>query len=250
VSPDVYLHGTWLAFYGLGGLFWLAMLIWCVLKDPEERHIWLFVIFFLNVVGAALYFTVRVLPRLGLYDRLVLAGRRRREIERVEAELIHLDRPHLWARLGELRLENGELEAADEAIQRALSRDDDTDYRYTLGRVARARGDLAMAATELEKVVAKKPDHAYGEAKRLLARTYLEAARADEARRLYEELVKSYPSAEVRYHFALLLDRAGDREHAREQLDRVALEARALPEFGRRNQREWIAKARSLRREL
>ncbi len=233
-----------------GTLFWAAMLVWCILRDREERHIWIFVIVFLNVIGAAIYFAIRVLPQLGLYDKLVLSGRRRREIARVEGELVHLDRPHLWARLGELRLAGGDWAGAKEALERALSREDDLDWRLALAKVQRALGDPAAALALLEPIVAKSPDHAYGESKLLLARLYFDGGRDADALRFYEELRQSRPSAEVRYFYAQLLVRSGNAKRAAEELDRVALEARALPEFGRRNQREWIKRAKVLRREL
>src|SRR5687768_17440574 len=103
--PHVVVHQPWLGGWGwtLGALFWGATLIYCLLRDHEERHIWLFVILFLNVVGAAVYLVVRVVPVLALGERLLSRSRRNREIARTEAELVHLgDRPHLLARLGVL----------------------------------------------------------------------------------------------------------------------------------------------------
>lgn len=234
----------------LFALFWVAMIAWCILRDPEERHIWLFVLLFLNVVGAAIYFFVRVLPALGLYDRLVLAGRRRREMDRIEGELVHLDRPHLWARLGRLRLESGDLDEADEALRKALAREDDADYRFDLGRALAARGRREDAARELAAVVARDPDHAYGDAKRFLARTLVELGRDAEARPLLEELARTRPSAEVRYHLAVVLERAGNRDAAREQCEHVERESESLPAFSRHAAAPWKRRAAAMRKRL
>jgi hypothetical protein len=178
------------------------------------------------------------------------AGSRRREIERVEGELVHLDRPHLWGRLGKLKLEAGDLDGADAALARALAGEDDPEYRFDLARIETARGRAAAAAEGLKKVVARDPDHAYGEAKRLLARALVDLKRDAEARPLLEELVRTRPSAEVRYHLAVVLERAGDRARAAAELDRIELEWKSLPLFGRKRDASWRRRARALRKRL
>lgn len=167
----------------LGTAFWAAMLLYCIFRDREERHIWIFVILFLNIIGALAYFAVRVVPQLGLYDRLVAGRERRRQVERVEGQIAHLgDRPHLWGELGRLRFEGGDLAGAEEALEKALATEDDAAYRFDLARVAAAQGRLAEAVKLLTAIVARDPDHAYGDAKRLLARTLVELGRDAEAR--------------------------------------------------------------------
>lgn len=235
----------------LGTAFWAAMLLYCIFRDREERHIWIFVILFLNIIGALAYFAVRVVPQLGLYDRLVAGRERRRQVERVEGQIAHLgDRPHLWGELGRLRFEGGDLAGAEEALEKALATEDDAAYRFDLARVAAAQGRLAEAVKLLTAIVARDPDHAYGDAKRLLARTLVELGRDAEARPLLEELARTRPSAEVRYHLALVLERTGAREEARAEVLRIQAEEKGAPAFGRRREAVWRRKARALGRRL
>jgi hypothetical protein len=238
------------ALTSLGAIFWVAMLAYCILRDPEERHIWIWVIVFLNVVGAAIYFFVRVLPRLGLYDRLIARRRRAREIERIEGDLVHFDRPHLWAQLGRLKLEQRDLAGAEAALRRAVAGGDDVDYVFDLARVEFGSGRTEAAAVRLAEVVRRDPDHGYGDAKRLLARALVDLGRDGEARPLLAELVRTRPSAEVRYHMAVLLERAGDAAGARAEVERIELEKKAAPPFARRRDEVWRRKARALAKRL
>jgi hypothetical protein len=229
--------------------FWLAMIVHCALREPD-RSIWFAVLGLMNVFGAAAYFGLRFVPRV--FGRKIAASRRRRrDIERVEAELARFPRAYLYGRLGELHLEGGSLDDAERALERALAMEPGAvEHRYHLGRVALGRGDLARAIERLAGVVAADDGFAYGEAKRLLARAYLEAGRDADARPVLESLLKTHPSAEARYRYASLLAKAGETEAARRELARVIDEARGTPHFTRAREQPWAAAARSLLRKL
>lgn len=58
-----------LVFFGvglLGTLFWIWMLIDCAKNEPsgEDRVVWIIIIAVTHLVGAAIYFFVRRLPRM------------------------------------------------------------------------------------------------------------------------------------------------------------------------------------------
>jgi len=234
-----------------GGLFWVAMLVYCVWKDEEERHIWLWILFFLNIVGALVYFVVRVVPRTGLIDKLGAGGRRRRAIAQVEAEIVHLgEKPHLLHRLGSLQLEGGLFADAERHLRASLAKEDDRDVRFDLARTLAERGAWEEALGLLTRVTTEDRNHAYGDALRLHARALTELGKDAEARPLLEELVRTRPSAETRVRLALLLERAGDRAAARDQCVRCEKEAAATPVFAQGRARTWVKQARALARKL
>lgn len=48
----------------LGTLFWIWMLVDCATREKDpQRLIWMIIIFFTHLIGAALYFLVRRLAR-------------------------------------------------------------------------------------------------------------------------------------------------------------------------------------------
>jgi hypothetical protein len=56
----------------LGSIFWIWMLIDCLMKEPDQGNsklVWVIVIFFLHFVGAAIYFFVRRPERISMYGR-------------------------------------------------------------------------------------------------------------------------------------------------------------------------------------
>jgi len=235
----------------LGILVWLGALVHCALRDREERHIWLFVILFLNVVGALLYLAVRVLPGSGLLDRLGAGARLDREIRAVAGEIVHLgEKPHLLARLGALKLEAGALPEARELLERALAREDDLHTRFDLARALERAGDGAGAAAHLQAIIERDRSFMYGDGLRALARLLVELARHDEAAPICAELARTRPSPETRYLHAVVLEARGDKEAARKELERLRAEAGAAPAFARYRQREWLAKARALERRI
>lgn len=239
------------AFTWAAGLFWLATLVYCIARDREERHIWIYVIVFLNVVGALIYMGVRLIPLSGLWDKIGAGARRRREIERTEAEIVHLgEKPHLLARLALLKLDAGDLAEPERLLRTALTKADDAEYRFDLARVLHRKGDLEGALALLREVVAKDRNFNYGDGLRLLARCTFDLGRIDEADPLYEELVRTRPSAETRYHRAVLLERKGDAAAAAAELDRLRIESGATPPFARRAQKQWIQQAAAMRRRL
>lgn len=53
------------ALIGLGlGIFWLWMLIDCLAEQQEDKLVWFLVIFFLNLLGAFLYYLLARKKRL------------------------------------------------------------------------------------------------------------------------------------------------------------------------------------------
>ena len=184
-----------------------------------------------GVIGLT-YLVGRVIP-----DGLARSRARsqlRREIQRVEGEIHYLDKPHLHARLGRLRLELGEPAAAATAFSAALERADEVEHRYGLAEAELALGRHAEALAHLEKVVAREPDHAFGDARRLLARTLVALGRFTEARPILEALLRERPSIEARLLLALVLERQGEWSMARAQADHVRIEWLSLSPDRRR----------------
>lgn len=61
-----------LVFGILGKIFWVWMLIGCAMNEPGEGNdeiVWILIIVFAQVIGAAIYFFVRRPQRLARVDR-------------------------------------------------------------------------------------------------------------------------------------------------------------------------------------
>ncbi len=65
-------------------LFWLWMLIDCLVRepDPTQKLVWVIVIIFVSIIGAPLYFFIRFLPRRSTPHRPRRVHHRRRDPRR------------------------------------------------------------------------------------------------------------------------------------------------------------------------
>ena len=63
------LGGVWLLFvfamFIAAGAFWLWMLIDVLTKQDEDKAVWVLVVFFLNLVGAMIYYFIPRKTRIG-----------------------------------------------------------------------------------------------------------------------------------------------------------------------------------------
>jgi hypothetical protein len=70
--PEVFLLLVILGIGVLGTAFWIWMLIDCVMKEPSEgneRLVWVVIVVFTHIIGAAIYFFVRRPKRIAQLGR-------------------------------------------------------------------------------------------------------------------------------------------------------------------------------------
>jgi tetratricopeptide (TPR) repeat protein len=152
--------------------------------------------------------------------------------------------------LGLLHLQRAHLDAAQGYFEQALAIDPgDLDYHYSLGRVFEARGEWPRATEEYETTYQLDPKYRLGDIFREVGKGYLHTDRLDKAiefLRFFLERRGSDP--EGRYWLAIAFRRRGELDEMRVQLGAVLEQARTSPRFFRRENREWIYRARSLLR--
>jgi hypothetical protein len=70
--PEVFLLITVIGIGVLGTAFWIWMLIDCATKEPSEgndRLVWVVIVVFTHIIGAAIYFIVRRPQRIAQLGR-------------------------------------------------------------------------------------------------------------------------------------------------------------------------------------
>ncbi len=150
--------------------------------------------------------------------------------------------------LGLLHYRHRNLDAAQTYFDQALAIDpEDPDYHYFLGRVYEARGDWHSALGEYETTYRLSPEYALGDIFREVGKAYLHEKSLDKAAEFLRFFLSRRASdPEGRYWLAVALLEAGDRDEARIQLNTMLDQARATPRFFRKENREWIHRARML----
>jgi tetratricopeptide (TPR) repeat protein len=152
--------------------------------------------------------------------------------------------------LGLIHLKRRNLDAARKYFENALKIDAaDADYHYFLGRTYEMSGEWGLALGKYEETYRLNPEYGLGDIFREVGKGYLHTGSIEkgiEFLRFF--LAKRDSDPEGRYWLAVALQKSGDCEQMRTQLKAILDQARSNPGFFRKENREWIYKARSMHR--
>ncbi len=229
-----------------------AGLIAHVIKTGRS-WLWVLAIFLLPPAGPIAYVAVEILPDLlgGRTGRRARFGMRRmiapdRDLRRASAEVEISGNVDARRRLADELLERRQFDAAIQAYEGGLRGifEHDPTLLAGLARAQFANSDFAAARATLERLAQHNPEFKSAEAQLLHARTLEALDRLDEAESVYGMVAPSFPGAEGRLRYALLLKRRGKLEQARGILKDLLDGAKLGPAHYRRAQAEWLERAR------
>ena len=236
-------------FYPWGFLLQGLAIVHFIRRRPDTY--WLFIILFLGPVGAAVYIFVEVLPDAGLLRQSFKIFPRRKRIR--ELELAIRDNPSAgnWEELGDLYMDDGNLQSARAAYDKAIAaRSMTPDTFYRRGVCAILLGDAAAALPDLEKVDAKDPNHDFRRAAGLLAHAYALTGQKEKAEAIFREVTVTSTLSETYLNFADLLASEGRNAEARDWARKVLDKEPTMPGYLRRRERPWFRRARKTLRQL
>jgi tetratricopeptide (TPR) repeat protein len=152
--------------------------------------------------------------------------------------------------LGLIHLKRRNLEVARQYFSNALKIDpSDPDYHYFLGRTCELKKDWPEALERYESTYQIKPEYNQGDIIREVGKGYLHTGESGKAIEFLKYFLNKRDSdPEGRYWLALAMQKTGDTEQMRVQLNMILEQARSNPRFFRRENRDWIYRARSLLR--
>jgi hypothetical protein len=211
-------------------------------------HYWIYILLFAPVLGGVGYFIAEILPELlGTREarQAVTSARRafdpEREYRALADRLDTADTTENRKALAEESLRLGKVEQAITLYKTALTgvHKDDPNIMHGLAHACFAAGDFFGCTQTLEALKAANPKFQSGEAHLLYARSLEGQGRIDEALSEYEAVSGYFAGAEARCRYALLLQRAGRAQQARQLFAEVV---RGVDKTGgpfKRAQREW-----------
>jgi len=152
--------------------------------------------------------------------------------------------------LGLLHYQQRHLDAAQGYFEQAVSIDpQDPDYHYFMGRVCEASGDWQKATEEYEATYRLNSEYGLGDIFREVGKGYLHTGRTEKAIEFLQFFLDRRGSdPEGRYWLAAALRRTGKIDDMRVHLNTILSQARTNPRFFRKENREWIYRARILLR--
>ena len=224
----------------------VGLAVHCV-KTGRDRQ-WLYLIFFLPLIGGLVYFATQVLPDL----------RANRTVRQASSGLARAVDPHAELRLRKEQLEmsdsvDNRLRLADECMEADFPGEAETLYASCLKgpqednpnlliKVAFAQfaqDKFADTKTTLERVVETDPDFKSTAGHLLYARA-LEALDDPGVAEEYEALLHTFPGEEARVRYAQWLGHKGCEERATELYREVLARSRHSPKYYRQAQKHWI----------
>jgi hypothetical protein len=212
---------------------------------------WIFIILFLGPLGAAIYILVEVIPDAGLLGQSFKVFPRRKRIHELETMVRDNPSSGNYEELGDLYMDDGRLQPARVAFDKAiLARADTLDPFYRRGVCALMLGDATAALPDLERVVVKESDYDFHRAAGLLAHTYAQTGQKEKAEALFRTVTAASTSSETYLNFAAMLAAQGRTAEAREWAQKVLDKKPNMPAYLRRRERPWFRSARDVLKKL
>jgi hypothetical protein len=236
-------------FYPWGLLLQAAALIHFIRRRPDTY--WIYIIVFLGPIGALVYLFAEALPDVGLLNQSFKGISRRKRITTLELAI--RDNPSVgnYEEMGELLMEDGKLQAARDAFNKAIAaRSTTLDCFYRRGVCAILLGDAEAALPDLEKVIAREPNYDFNRGPGLLAQAYAVTGQKEKAEALFRRVTVTSTLSETYLNFADLLASEGRNAEAREWAQKVLDKEPTMPRYLRRRERPWSQRARKTLKRL
>jgi hypothetical protein len=236
-------------FYPWGLLLQAAAIIHFIRRRPDTY--WIFIILFLGPLGALIYIFVEVLPDFGLLRQSFKTFPRRKRISQLLVEIHDNPSPGNWEELGDLYMDEGKLQLARDAFNKAIAvRSDTPDCFYHRGVCAVLLDDAAAAVPDLELAVRRDSGHDFYRAVGLLAHAYAQTGQNEKAEACFRQAVERSTLSETYLNYGDFLASKGRNAEAREWAQKVLDKRPSMPGYLRRRERPWFRRASALLKQL
>ena len=237
--------------WGLGGIFWVWMLIDCILNEPD-KYMWIWILFIGNIPAAIVYFIIRQpVAFRAVMPKFMLRITRGNEISRAELDAYNVPNAYNYSKLGEVYSDLGDTKNAGIAFAKAL----ELDPKDIVSLWGSARTDIknknyAEAKPKLETLLKIAPEHGYGDPALEYGRTLYELRDFKAAKDQLLKYLKKWSNPEAKMMMAHILADEGNNGEAGKILDEALLDIKGAPKFYYNRKRKWIGKIKALKNTL
>jgi len=241
--------------FGFGAWIYLPLLIWmviyCFRHDPE-RHIWLWVLFLFQPLGAVIYFIIRWLPSSNWqWPNFMHRWTRGKEIKRLEHAASQIGNAHQFVQLADVLREVGRTADADIAYDRALEKEpDNMPALWGAANTAFAMEEYESAKEKTEQVLKVDPAYKFGDVSLLFAKSLFEMGQFEAVRDHLTKHILKWRQPEGLFLLAKACWELDDISSARHHLKALIVDIEASPKAIARKQLFWKGRARKMLRRL
>lgn len=231
--------------------FWMLMIFDCLRNDPE-KNTWIWILIFLSIPGAVIYFLVRRAPMLNLpmpnsFKQLT----RRQELWSAEAAARNIGKAHQYVNLGNILYEVGERDKASAAYQQALEKESANPHALWGMALLEIDAKKFHSAKEyLQKLFQIEPDYKFGDASLAYGKMLFELQEWDAAKLHLERDIKQWSHPEASVMLATIYAKQGESKAAYNCLETMLFKVRSSPMYHYRRHQTSIKKAEKLLKAL
>jgi hypothetical protein len=245
-------------FYPWGIILQILAVVHFVKRRPESY--WLWIILIGGPIGASAYLLIEALPDMRLLPRVFQGFGRRSRIQALETQIIDNPSAGNYEELGDLYLEEKKFQRARDAFAKAIdlygtrkasgSSNDTLHVFYGRGKSSLGLNDYAAAIPDLERVASADVKFDYYRASGLLADAYARTGDLARAGQWFAPATQFSTTPETLCNYAWFLNAQGEKDEAKEWLDKLMAKKRTLPGYMQRVERPWFRKGKALRKEI
>lgn len=238
----------------VGTVFWVWMLFDCLKNGSGDRHLWVWVLLLLNVIGAGLYFVICWLPRHPNpipMPRFANRWRLRDALWQAEAEVRNIGKVHQYVKLGNILHDMGEMNKAAIVYQQAL--DKEPHHPKALWGAACVeidRKNLSAAVAHLQTLVKVNPDFSYGDASLAYGQILFELGELDAAQAHLQQHLKTWSHPQSYITLAKIQQKQGNPSEARETLETMIIKIKSSVPFQYRKNQHFVKQGEKMLRAL
>ena len=223
----------------------------CVRNDPEQKT-WLWILIFLNVPGAIIYFLVRRLPLIDFpVPNYFQRWMRRRELWNAEAAAMNIGKAHQFVILGNLLCDLELFDRAADAYKTALEKEpSNAQALWGIASVEMKNKNFESAKRHLETLLKLESDYNYGEASLSYGKTLLALQELDAAKVHLEKHLHLWRKPEAYLMLAKIHEQQGNTQEARNLVEVMLRNLRGSPEYHYRRNLHLVREAKKLLRKL
>jgi len=237
------------------GVLIFAFHMWMLIDSLRRgEYIWSLFIFFFPIINDLAYYFFVYRPASGgnpMAGFELPGAVDRRRIKQLQADIHHLDKPHLHLQLADIYFSQGKLDLAEASYRAAYERDSqDEDIRAHYGSCLARRGRPKEALPLLDAVCVQNPKHDYGYTLMTLAETQAAVGQIDPALTTWRQVLSLYGYPRARVQFADLLIQKKEYAEARKVLEEVIRDAPYATKFERKREAVWFKRANGALRSI
>jgi len=231
--------------------FWSWMFCDCA-RHEKEKTLWCLLIIACNILGAAVYFGVKWLPRSSpAFTHWLERDAKQTELKRAIADVRNIGKAYQFIRLGHLYQEMAQEGHALAAYQQALSREaNNIEALWGCAVIELQNHHPELSVVWLQRLMTINPHFKYGDASLTYAHALYDLEKFEEAQQHLENHLREWSHPEAYLLMARIQSHKREFQEACRVLETMIQNVQNAPNFHYRQHQKQVAEGQRMLRRL